>query len=246
MSQDNLVPIVGDDGLEMNEGQRGGAPNPGEGAPPQQSQQAEIINALNSTFVDLRTAMPSLTPEFMNSSDKATLKTKRLELETLVSVYEKEFPDLNLELQTPENGELWKKQLQQVKDWKTKITKFFDDVKAMEQLGLDNEDVEVMVSSKYKEGDDTLKLAEELLREREKHAEQIGKLQEQIDRLNANYERERRSAGMRILSLEEQLLQKQPDELSYDEVDNDDQELGAQQQGTQKEQATMNLKLDTF
>lgn len=251
MQNDDIVAVTGDDTLGENQEQRGSGPSPSDGQTPGPSgsqtngdnkeeklgehhqkvsvpkkTQRELGVALNATRLDLKRGVEGLTAQFLEESDETQLKTKRLELETLISLYKSEKPDLDLTTMTPENAEGWKTQYQHVLDDEKRLKIFFDDAEAGAQMRM---------------------VKKELDQEKKHHTEAMKELQTRIDQLQANNERERRSAERRIHSLEYQLIQKQPDELSYDEVDMDEHEADQQQQIDQNSgQASVNLKLDAF
>lgn len=110
----DVVPLTGEDDLPTEEGVRWAAPVPG-GEPmvppvnqpgdidvrgeekaehhlktrePSKKTENQLITDLNTSFTDVQTAVPLLTPQFMESSEDV-LRTRELEIETLISVYKR-------------------------------------------------------------------------------------------------------------------------------------------------------------
>lgn len=310
MEYDDLVPLTGEDLPQEQEGRRGAAPIPGqeqepiagtsgtgghhEVVPRTKKTAPELALSLNETFNQLQGEIAQLTTGYMTTTGKEALKIKQRELEALISVYKGEFQDLISLNLTPEKVLEWEKQRKIVSDWEAKIRKFFDDVKAMEQLGLDNDDIKEIVGAsnpiaksgdtelthtyKFDAGSDGAVVVETLYKERDEHRKELEELrkqmaqiktdnqkemdqirqssenqleqikyrnQQQIEQLNSQLQRETWASERKIRSLREQMEERNPYELSVDEVDPDDPP-GDGQIGESKEQGGMTLKLDSF
>lgn len=241
-----------------------------------QKTQKEISDELNGSFNDLVEAKKGLTPEFAKAASKDELHTKLLEVETIIKIYRREYRDFKLDTLPSDRRAGWEAQNNSMLAWESQIKKYFDDAEASKQDEKTNTskggsaDTELTGTTYvFKVGSDGAKLVEEVEKERKEHTAEIKKLREemkevatatnvqidqlktanriQMDQLRSNADHERQLAERKIAMLEQQLLNRQPDELSYDEVDvaNAEEEAG---EGTaqSQEQATVNLKLDSF
>lgn len=282
--------MVGEDNLPMEEGRRESAtvpvgdqqanPTPGKpshdgeglegkhhektGTPSQQKRStSEIIKELNSSYEDVQTSMSLLTPQFMRG-DKQALDTKKAELATVMAVYKREYSELDISGMAAENKELLGQQRDQMFSFEKRFNQFFDEAKALQQLGGESsgktshggqENVSggssppdpKLLENQTKHAKEVQELKKEIDQLRADDAEKtdqiIGKYDKKVDQLRADYEGLIQKADRRISQLEGRLDNYQQSEISYDEVDHDEAEI--QNGDPRKEQTIANLKLDT-
>lgn len=146
-----------------------------------QKTQPEIAAELNGSFNDMRDAMKGLTPDFVASSTKADLHTKKLELETLVTAYKREFPELKLDNLMPENKVQWENQNTSMIQWEVQMKTFFKGAEEAKEVDPFN----LGTTYAFEVGSDGAKLVEDFKRERREHAAEIKKLRDDINALKS-------------------------------------------------------------
>lgn len=106
--------------------------HPRSGGPGQSKTIVEMANELNSSSGELQNEVPLLTSDFLRSDDREALHTKKLELQTLLSVYKSEYEEIMKRELNAQSRELLKNQFETVKKYEQQITKFFADVDAFD------------------------------------------------------------------------------------------------------------------
>lgn len=264
--------VTGDDSLPDELGRRGAAPEPipappggtggqsgGQSAPPKPPKDWKaIMGDLNVAHARLKLSVPLLTAELRKTGDRRTLEDEKTELETVIANYKKDYNGLDKSKWPEDSRKEWDQQLQKVIKFEDDIKKFFDDLKAIDQLGVgvddflgsaapsgttNSQDPKTGEEFRFLEGSPGAKVVEILEKEREEHSTAIKRLEGKMDQMRLENERQNQSSHRQIYLLQEKLIAKQPSEISYDEVDMD--EVEKQRDIGQEEQATVNFKLDS-
>lgn len=125
------MPGTGADGKPPDEGATGGEHHERQGRATRTM--TEIFEDLNSSSKELETGVKELTPSFMKTRDREALHTRKLELETQIGIYKREYAELNLQQLNSANQTILAKQKSGVETNEGVIKKFFEDAAAIDK-----------------------------------------------------------------------------------------------------------------